>query len=237
MCKLFTIVSILLLSISVTAQRQNTKSDSNSEQNNQIIGELTSKADSSQYIIGAYIGQYLTSNNLAITNATLFLKGMNDVLTNKPLLVNADSIPAKMNEYMARLTRERNELLEKQLFDKVKGQPGTGMLPNGVCYMIAKPGSGPKPQATDSVQLHVKGYLPAGNVFEDTYARNAPLKTIPARLIPGMREALQIMPAGSVWRVFIPSELAYGETGVAGLIPPYSAVVFDVNLLEVKTNR
>lgn len=220
---------IFFLSLQVYSQIPTAKSVSQQPQ----TVTLNSQTDSVQYTLGAYIGQYLTANNLAITNATLFLRGMNDVLTNKPLLVNADSIPLRMNEYMTRMTRERNQLLESQLFEKIKGQPGVGMLPNGVCYMIAKPGNGPKPQAADSVQVHVKGYLPAGTVFEDTYARNTPLRTTPANLIAGMREALQIMPSGSVWRIFIPSVHAYGERGVQGVIPPFSAVVFDVELLRV----
>jgi FKBP-type peptidyl-prolyl cis-trans isomerase len=108
-----------------------------------------------------------------------------------------------------------------------------GTLPNGVCYIIVKAGNGLRPLVTDSVSVHIKGYLPEGKVFEDTYTRNIPLKTVPANLIAGMKEALQIMPAGSVWRIFIPASLAYADKGVAGIIPPYSAVVFDVELLEV----
>jgi FKBP-type peptidyl-prolyl cis-trans isomerase FklB len=195
--------------------------------------KLTTSADSSQYILGAYLGQYLNVNGLAITNANLFLRGMDDVLNNRELLVNADSIPKRMNEYLVKMNRERNQLLEKQLFEKVKGQPGVGMLPNGVCYLISKPGTGARPQIADSVEIHIKGYLPTGTLFEDTYTRNKPLRTKPASLIPGMKEALQIMPAGSVWRIFIPSSLAYGEQGVQGVIPPYSAVVFDIELISV----
>jgi len=197
------------------------------------VVKLASSSDSSQYILGAYLGQYLNANGLAITNANLFIKGMDDVLANKPLLVNADSIPKKMNEYLVKMNRERNQLLEKQLFEKVKGQPGVGILPNGVCYLITKPGTGLRPFLADSVQIHIKGYLPTGTLFEDTYTRNKPLRTKPASLIPGMKEALQIMPAGSVWRIFIPSSLAYGEQGVQGIIPPYSAVVFDIELISV----
>jgi len=222
----------LLLTISINAQQPAQKPATASTPAQEQI-KLTTSADSSQYILGAYLGQYLIANGLTITNATLFIKGMDDVLANKPLLVNADSIPRKMNEYLVKMNRERNQLLESQLFEKVKGQPGVGILPNGVCYIISKPGTGQRPQLADSVVIHIKGYLPTGTVFEDTYTRNTPLKTTPANLIPGMREALQIIPAGSVWRIFIPSSLAYGEKGVQGVIPPYSAVVFDIELLSV----
>jgi len=223
------IFTALLFTISVFAQQKPTSQPTQTLE--QVI--LTNETDSSQYILGAYLGQYLNANGLAITNANLFLRGMDDVLNNRELMVNADSIPRKMNEYLVKMNRERNQLLESQLFERVKGQPGVGILPNGVCYMISKPGTGARPQLTDSVEMHLKGYLPTGTLFEDTYSRETPLKTTPGNLIVGMREALQIMPAGSVWRIFIPSSLAYGEQGVQGVIPPYSAVVFDIELISV----
>ena len=194
---------------------------------------LSTEADSSQYILGAYLGQYLNANGISITNKDLFIRGMDDVLSKKQLLVNADSIPVRMNEYLSRMVIERNRMLEKQLFDNIKGQAGVGTLPNGVCYVVVKEGNGLRPQVTDSVAINIKGYLPEGKVFEDTYTRETPLKTVPANLITGMKEALQIMPSGSVWRIFIPASLAYADKGVAGVIPPWSAVVFDVELLEI----
>jgi FKBP-type peptidyl-prolyl cis-trans isomerase len=230
------IISLLIIPLALSAQQQGQKPGQKpaaQPASSQAEVKLNTSSDSSQYILGAYLGQYLIANGLAITNANLFIKGMDDVLANKTLLVTADSIPKKMNEYLVKMNRERNQLLEKQLFEKVKGQPGVGILPNGVCYIIAKPGTGQRPQLADSVEIHIKGYLPTGTLFEDTYTRNKPLRTTPATLIPGMKEPLQIMPAGSVWRIFIPASLAYGEKGVQGIIPPFSAIVFDIELLSV----
>lgn len=199
----------------------------------QTTFKLTNGLDSSQYILGAYLGQYLNANGIAIIKPDLFIKGMDDVLTGKKLMVSADSVPKRMNEYMNRMVMERNRALEKQLFTNIKGQPGIGSLPDGVYYAIVKAGTGLRPLLTDSVSIHVKGYLPEGKIFEDTYAGNKPFKTTPATLIPGLKETLQIMPAGSLWRIYIPSALAYGDKGVAGAIPPYSAVVFDIELLDI----
>jgi FKBP-type peptidyl-prolyl cis-trans isomerase FklB len=223
---------ILMLTIKVSAQTQQQKTSSNQSKTQQVV-KLANEADSSQYILGAYLGQYLSANGIAITKPDLFIKGMDDVLAGKPLLVTADSIPKRMNEYLSKMVIERNRALEKQLFDNVKGKPGVGNLPDGVCYIIVKAGTGLRPQLNDSVSIHIKGFLPDGKQFEDTYTRNVPYRTTPSSLIAGMKEALQIMPAGSVWRVFIPSELAYGEKGVPGVIPAYSAVVFDVELLNI----
>jgi FKBP-type peptidyl-prolyl cis-trans isomerase FklB len=195
--------------------------------------KLASESDSSQYILGAYLGQFLNANGIAISKPDIFLKGMDDVLSNKKLLVNADSVPKMMNVLMSKMVMERNMALEKQLFANVKGQPGIGAFPDGVCYAIVKAGTGIRPLLNDSISIHVKGYLPEGKIFEDTYSGNKPLKTTAANLIPGLKESIQIMPSGSLWRIYIPSSLAYGDKGVTGAIPPYSAVVFDIELLTI----
>jgi FKBP-type peptidyl-prolyl cis-trans isomerase len=239
------IIPLFLLSLILSAQkRQQQKSDpaqTKPETQTQTPAQeplkLTNGDDSTQYIIGAYLGQFMLTNGLRVTNASLFIKGMDDVLAAKPMLVPADSVPKRMAEHLSKMTVERNKLLEKQLFDAVKGQPGVGTLPTGVCYVIVKAGTGPRPQVADSVIIHVKGYLPEGILFEDTYARNTPLRTTPGNLIPGLKDALQIMTEGSVWRIYIPSALAYAEKGIQGIIPPYSAIVFDVELLTVKTKK
>jgi FKBP-type peptidyl-prolyl cis-trans isomerase len=199
--------------------------------------KLTNGTDSTQYILGAYLGQYLVANGLSITKADLFIKGMDDVVTGKPLMVPADSIPKRMNEFLTQSNIERSRFLEKQLFDAVKGQPGVGTLPNGVCYIIVKAGTGLRPLVTDSIIAHVKGYLPDGRLFEDTYPKNTPLKSTPANLIPGLKETLQIMPEGSLWRIYIPSTQAYAEKGVQGIIPPHSAIVFDLELIKVGSTK
>jgi FKBP-type peptidyl-prolyl cis-trans isomerase len=196
--------------------------------------QLKSAADSNQYILGAYLGQYIRGNGFSVTNADLFIKGMNDGIANTNLLVDAQTINEKIGEMQGQLTQERNQAIEKQLFDAVKGKPGFGVLPSGVCYAIIKTGKGPRPVQTDSVQLQVKGYLPDGKLFEDTYSKKNPYKITPAGLIPGLSEAVQIMTEGSLWKVFIPSALAFGAKGVQGAVPAYSAVVFEVELVKVK---
>lgn len=224
------IILLILIPLILSAQKSKTKEPV--KQSAGII-TLSNAVDSSQYILGAYIGQYLRANNLVVTNTTLFNKGLDDVLSGKPLLVAADTIPKIVNAYLSQAVIERNKVLEKQLFDAVKSQPGVGVLPSGVCYVIARAGEGARPLVADTVTIHIKGYLPDGIIFEDTYTRNTPLKARPENLIPGLKEAVQIMQAGSVWRVYIPSSLAYGEKGIPGIIPPFSALVFDVELLSI----
>jgi FKBP-type peptidyl-prolyl cis-trans isomerase len=238
--KRLVIIPLILLSLTLSAQKKQQKTESPQTKPQtqtqvpvQETMKLTNNVDSTQYILGAYLGQYMQTNGLTVTNASLFIKGMDDVLGGKPLMVPADSIPKRMSEYLSLRVAEKSKILEKQLFDAVKGQPGVGTLPNGVCYVIVKAGEGLRPLPADTITMHVKGYLPEGLLFEDTYAKNTPLKSTPANLIPGLKDALQIMTAGSVWRIYIPSALAYGEKGVPGVIPAYSAVVFDLELLNI----
>ena len=243
------IVPLFFLALILNAQKRNLKNEQPQAKNQKAEAvqtppqeqqqpaqafKLTSNSDSTQYILGAYLGQYLLANNLTVTNPTLFIKGMDDAISGKPLMIPADSIPKRMGEYLSKMAVERSKLLEKQLFEAVKGQPGVGTLPNGVCYVIAKAGSGSRPLAADTVTFHIKGYLPEGTLFEDSYSRNTPLKATPGNLIPGLKEALFIMPEGSVWRIYVPSAQAYGEKGIPGAIPPSSALVFDFELLSIK---
>lgn len=103
--------------------------------------------------------------------------------------------------------------------------------------MIMKTGTGFRPQAAESVLINVKGFLPDGKIFEDIYAKNTPLRGTPNIFIQGLNEALQIMPVGSTWRVIVPSAMAYGVNGVAGLIPPHSALIFEVELVNAIRNQ
>ena len=199
--------------------------------------KLTTPNDSLQYTLGAYLGQWITNNGFTVTNSDLFTKGLNDVLLNKTLLVPAAQVAPRLDSYQKRLISARSARQEQILFQNVRNQSGVGALPSGVNYVIMKAGTGMRPQAADSVLINVKGFLPDGKIFEDTYAKKTPLRGTPATFIPGLNEALQIMPVGSTWRVIIPSALAYGANGVAGLIPANSALIFEVELMDAARSR
>ena len=110
---------------------------------------------------------------------------------------------------------------------------GVMTTPSGLQYKVLKPGSGKvHPRATDSVRVHYHGTLIDGTVFDSSYDRGQPAEFPVGGVIAGWTEALQLMSAGSKWRLYVPSELAYGAQGV-GSIPPHSVLVFDVELLDV----
>ncbi len=196
--------------------------------------KLASSADTLQYTLGAFVGQWLAKNGFVINNPVLFKVGMDDVLEHKTLLVADSSINKRISEYQLAISTERSRQQEEQLFAYLRGKPGVGVLPDGVNYVILKTGTGDRPSAKDSVVVNFVGTFADGNVFENTYKDKKPVTTLTGTLIPGLNEAVQLMPAGSQWRIFIPSALAYGSKGYLNIIAPNTALIFELTLEEVK---
>jgi FKBP-type peptidyl-prolyl cis-trans isomerase len=158
-------------------------------------------------------------------------------MQNKPLAVTDSTIVRRIAAYQLTMQNERSRQLEEQLFAALKGKPGVGVLPNGVHYIVVKAGTGIRPTAKDSVVINAIGIFPDGTLFEDTFQKKKPITTLTGSLIPGLNETIQLMPEGSVWRIFVPSALAYGPAGLASVIPPNTALVFDITLMEVKQEK
>lgn len=232
--KYFNITTLfaILFSFGVSAQQKTTPQVG---PNAQVV-KLATKADTLQYAEGVATGQWMVRNNFEVTNASLFLKGMDDVLHKKPLAISDSVIQKMINEYQLTTQIEKSKLLEEQLFATLKGKTGIGVLPNGVHYIVRRQGEGVRPSAKSTVLINAIGVLPDGTIFEDTYKKKQPITATINTLIPGLNEAVQLMPVGSVWRVFIPSALGYGAQGLQNLVPPYSALVYDIELIEIKVN-
>ncbi|OFX85280.1 MAG: hypothetical protein A2W99_15075 [Bacteroidetes bacterium GWF2_33_16] len=223
--KFYIFIVVLIISTTGFAQK--------SVKQSQVV-KLATKADTLQYAEGVATGQWMVKNNFEVKNANLFLKGMEDVLQKKALAVNDSIIRKTINEYQLSTQIEKSKLQEEQLFATLKGKTGVGVLPNGVNYIIRRQGDGVRPSAKSTVVINAVGVLPDGAIFEDTYKKKQPITIAIGSLIPGLNEAVQLMPVGSVWRIFIPSVLGYGEKGLQNVVPPYSALVFDIELLEIK---
>ncbi|MCX6254830.1 MAG: FKBP-type peptidyl-prolyl cis-trans isomerase [Bacteroidia bacterium] len=227
------IIGTLLFTISISAQQQTQKPVSVP----QTLIKLNSTADTLQYTLGAFIGQWLMKNGFAINNPALFKRGMDDVMQNKPLSVNDTTIVKRIAAYQLSTQNERSRQMEEQLFAALKGKPGVGALPDGVHYIVVKAGTGVRPTVKDSIVINAIGIFPDGTVFEDTFQKKKTITTLTGALIPGLNETIQLMPEGSVWRIFIPSALAYGPAGLSNIIPPNMALVFDITLMEVKGKK
>lgn len=121
----------------------------------------------------------------------------------------------------------------KKFLEENAHKEGVITLPSGLQYKVLKEGTGEVPTESDKVKVHYEGRLLDGTVFDSSYARNEPSEFTPTRVIKGWTEALTLMPVGSKWQLYIPYELAYGERGAGKDIPPYSMLIFDVELLEI----
>jgi FKBP-type peptidyl-prolyl cis-trans isomerase FklB len=137
-----------------------------------------------------------------------------------------------MQEKEAEKGKAAREAGEKFLAENAKKE-GVVVLPSGLQYVVLTEGSGRKPSATDNVKCHYEGRLTDGTVFDSSYRRGEPAVFPLNGVIAGWTEGVQLMGEGAKFRFFIPYNLAYGERGAGGSIPPYAALVFDVELIEV----
>ena len=188
------------------------------------------------YGLGMGIGQNLLSmgvNEIAIED---FVKGIKDVLSGSKTEMSHVEAQKVVSEHFQKLAEEAyakvKEAGEAFLVEN-KGKEGVVTLPSGLQYKVLNEGSGKQPKATDRVQCHYEGTLIDGTVFDSSYKRGKPATFRADQVIKGWTEALKMMPEGSVWDLYIPYNLAYGERGTRG-IPPFATLIFKVELLKVK---
>ena len=131
-------------------------------------------------------------------------------------------------------TAEENKVRGEAFLTKNATEPGVVTCTSGLQYRILEDGDGACPGPTDSVTVHYSGKLLNGKVFDSSYKRGEPLSFPVNRVISGWTEALQMMPVGSKWELFIPSSLGYGARGAGGLIGPNATLIFEVELLAIQ---
>jgi FKBP-type peptidyl-prolyl cis-trans isomerase len=163
-------------------------------------------------------------------------KAFHDVLNNKPLTISEDecnmNIQQKLQQFMTKKISAAKEAGIKFL-EENKKRAGVITLPDGLQYEIITKGNGPIPKATDTVEANYIGTLINGEEFDNSYKRGQPLTIPVSGVIRGWTEALELMPVGSKWRLFIPSDLGYGDRGAGGAIPGGSALIFEIELLNI----
>jgi FKBP-type peptidyl-prolyl cis-trans isomerase len=196
--------------------------------------KLNTQADSLQYSLGVFVGQWMVNNGFDVSNKELFNRGMDDLMLNRPRLITDSTIVPIITSYQLSIQSERSRQMEQKLFADLKGKAGVGVLPSGVHYITIKQGEGVRPTARDTVTMDVVGVFPDGALFENSVEKEEPVRNVVSNLIPGLGEALQIMPEGSVWRIFVPSALDYGAAGLPNVIPPNTALVFEITLKKVE---
>ena len=192
--------------------------------------------DKLSYALGLVIGHNLKEMGVDNLNGADFAQAVADVLAGKATaMTNAEAqqiVATYMQEKEAEKGKAAREAGEKFLAENAKKE-GVVVLPSGLQYVVLTEGSGRKPSATDNVKCHYEGRLTDGTVFDSSYRRGEPAVFPLNGVFAGWTEGVQLMGEGAKFRFFIPYNLAYGERGAGGSIPPYAALVFDVELIEV----
>lgn len=192
--------------------------------------------DNVSYALGMSIGHQLQQMNATELNIDDFAKAIKDVFAANAQMTDAEAQAAVQNffqqkaEEQAKAAKEEGENF---LAENAK-KPGVKTLPSGLQYEVLREGNGRKPTATDQVECHYEGTLINGQVFDSSYRRGETATFGLNQVIKGWTEGLQLMQEGAKYRFFIPYNLAYGEQGAGQAIPPYAALIFDVELIKVK---
>lgn len=208
------------------------------------LAGLRSETDSLSYAYGLLTGQQFRNMNLQGVSGALFGQAVEDALKGRPGLLDENQAQSFMQAFSRKMHErqskenaarfEPNKKAGEAYLAANKTKDSVVSLPSGLQYKILKKGDGPKPAASDKVKTHYHGTLIDGTVFDSSVQRGEPISFPVGGVIPGWVEALQLMPVGSKWRLFIPYQLAYGEQGSGPAIPPYSALIFDVELLGIE---
>lgn len=192
--------------------------------------------DKVSYALGMSIGHQLQQMNATDLNIDDFAQAITDVFNGDAKLSDAEA-QATVQDFFSRKAEEQAKATKAEgenfLAENAKKE-GVKTLPSGLQYKVLREGDGRKPSATDKVECHYEGTLINGEVFDSSYRRGETATFGLNQVIKGWTEGLQLMQEGAKYRFFIPYNLAYGEHGAGQSIPPYAALIFDVELIKVK---
>jgi len=190
------------------------------------------------YVVGADVGTNMKRNGLAIEQGP-FIRAIEDVANERKMAMSEDEMKLVFDAFRqkqmekAKVAAEKNMADGKAFLAENAKKPGVKTTASGLQYMVVTEGKGAMPKATDTVKTHYRGTLIDGTEFDSSYKGNEPAQFEVGGVIAGWTEALQLMHEGDKWKLFVPSELAYGERRRSAEIGPNSALVFDIELLEI----
>jgi len=204
---------------------------------------LTTPKEKASYALGVNIGHGLTKDAVEVDPGLLF-QGLKDGMAGGKTQMTDDELKAALASLQADVMKRQQEKMQvlgeadKKEGDAFLGanktKEGVVTLPSGLQYKIVQQGTGPKPTASDTVTVNYRGTLLDGTEFDSSYKRGQPATFAVGQIIRGWTEALQLMPVGSKWQLFIPPELAYGPRSPSPVIPPNSTLIFEVELLSIQ---
>jgi FKBP-type peptidyl-prolyl cis-trans isomerase FklB len=203
---------------------------------------LTTEKDKQSYAIGLNVGKSLHRDDIDV-DPKIVLQGLQDAMAGGKVLLTDDQIKTVMTDLQNQVRQKQEEKRQAMAESNKKDgaaflaanatKPGVVTLPSGLQYKVLTPGTGAKPTATDSVVCNYRGTLLDNTEFDSSYKRGQPSTFPVSGVIKGWTEALQLMPVGSKWQLFIPADLAYGERA-QGPIGPNATLVFDLELLSIQ---
>ena len=192
--------------------------------------------DKLSYALGLSMGHNFLGSGIKSLNVEDFAKGVEAVYKQEKPEISFDEAKKIINEFFSNLQdeiAETNKQAGKEFLAENAKRSGVVVLPSGLQYEVLAEGKGRKPKVTDKVQCHYHGTLIDGQVFDSSIQRGTPAVFGVNQVIPGWVEALQLMPEGSRWKLYIPSDLAYGEQGAGGSIPANATLIFEVELIKI----
>lgn len=188
------------------------------------------------YALGMSVANNILASGVKDLNIEEFSNAIKAVLTNQQPTLSVEEAQQVLTEYFTKLQEEQVKMFKAEgeafLAENAKKE-GVVTLPSGLQYKVITEGNGNKPTANQQVKCHYEGTLINGAKFDSSYDRNEPAVFPVNGVIQGWVEALQLMPVGSKWELYIPYNLAYGERGAGQSIPPYATLIFTVELLEI----
>ncbi len=188
------------------------------------------------YALGVSLGNNLKNGGFAGLSYQKLSDGIKDVVEGNQLEMSIQDAQTLINEYFQKLQEkafEQNIEAGKNFLAENAKRPEVKTTPSGLQYEVVTAGNGATPKASDQVKVHYHGTLLDGNVFDSSVNRGEPATFGVTQVIQGWVEALQLMPVGSKWKLFIPSELAYGAQGAGQSIGPHTTLIFEVELLDI----
>ncbi len=201
--------------------------------------KFSSNEQKVSYGIGRQMGEQLQDGGFEGLDVELVVEGLRDVTSGKPSAVSMEAlqkafqIVSEKQQALAQEQQEKAAELGKLFLQDNSKREDVTVTASGLQYEILEEGGGAIPQASSTVRVHYHGMLIDSTVFDSSIARGEPAEFPVRGVIAGWTEALQLMPVGSKWRLFIPHELAYGARGAGAAIPPYAALIFEVELLGI----
>lgn len=192
--------------------------------------------DKISYALGLGIGQQIKSMNIENFSIEDFAKSISDVMEDKETAFTSREAQVMLQEFFQKKQKEEAEnfIAEgKAYLNENAKKEGVTVTKSGLQYEVLQEGTGKSPKATDTVRCHYEGRLLDGSVFDSSYKRGEPADFGLNQVIPGWTEGVQLMKEGAKYRFTIPYLLAYGEQGAGASIPPFSTLVFDVELIKV----